>query len=297
MTDKIEKVVSDGIVVFVLAVILFGCTSQSQFMAAKKLEKKGASYKAWKAYQTFVAKNPTHPLAAEALFRAGYLTQTQLGDCDAANSFYDGVMSRYPQSDPWAKAARLQKNSCPDYFPMLPGSQWVEGDSETKGENARIELSIESLHEKNALPNESARLRRVFYAGNKKFQTTEFVYRKIKSELLEFPSADDPVCKVVLRWPLEEGAGWITKWNRQTFHYTVAALHQKVKVAAGEFNDCAKIQSYVEGTAGYRNDYYAAGIGQILTTVETKNAEKRNTELLSYQIGPLEDYNMGGVAP
>lgn len=282
---------------WVLAGFITGCTPNAQFDAAKQYEKKGQYYKAWNAYQTFVANNPTHPRAAEAQFRAGFLTQTKLGDCSAANTFYDGVLQRYPQSDPWAKAALLQKDACPDYFPMNPGTTWVEGDSQSQGKNARIEISAESTHEKNSLPNESARLRRVFYAGEKKFQTTEFIYRKKNSELLEFTALEDPRCKIILRWPLEEGASWITKFNKQTFHYSVVALHQPITVAAGKFEDCVKIQSSVEGSAGYKYEYYAPGVGKVLTTVAAKNEERRNTELMSFQAGPQPNFLSNGEAP
>src|SRR5438105_3832138 len=92
----------------------------------KTLEKKGKYYEAWEAYQSFVARHPEHSQAPEALFRAGLLAQKQLKDCFMAGTFFDQLLERYPQSDPWARAALHEKNNCPDFFPLLPGSRWTE---------------------------------------------------------------------------------------------------------------------------------------------------------------------------
>jgi tetratricopeptide (TPR) repeat protein len=112
----------------------------TNFPGLKKLEAKGDYQKSWELYQEFAAKNPRHTLAAEALFRAGWLAQKQLGDCVAARAFYDMVLQNYPQSGSWAAQSAYYRNNCPDYFPVIDGFRWVEGDSDTKGKNARIEI-------------------------------------------------------------------------------------------------------------------------------------------------------------
>src|SRR4051812_29890647 len=115
--------------------LLSGCGRD--LASIKALEKKGKVQAAWERYQEFVARHPKDPQAPEALFRAGLLAQRHFKDCFMAGAFFDRVIERYPQADPWAQAAAFQKNNCPDYFPLLNGNEWTEGDSETKGKNAR----------------------------------------------------------------------------------------------------------------------------------------------------------------
>src|SRR4051812_19699076 len=91
---------------------LSACSPERDLAKAKALEKSGKVYKAWEKYQEFAAKNPQHPRAPEAIFRAGWVAQQNFNDCFMANTFYDEVLTRYPESDPWSRAAMLQKNSC-----------------------------------------------------------------------------------------------------------------------------------------------------------------------------------------
>jgi tetratricopeptide (TPR) repeat protein len=267
-----------------LAFLLVGCGPQSKFNNATSLEKKGRPYEAWQAYQEFAAENPGHALAAEALFRAGWLAQRKVGDCAMAAVFYDQVLEQYPQSEPWAQAALLRKNNCPDYFPLMPGAHWVEGDSETKGKNARIEIESLAKDKKEAfLSGDSGRLRKTYFAGDKKFESKELFYRKQDLELHESLSENDPQSKIILKWPLEVGTRWSTKWQKQLFHFTITGIDKTITVVAGEFQHCLEVTSSIEGTAGNRTDIYAPGVGHILTLQSSRNQEIRITELLSFK--------------
>ena len=287
-----------------LVLILFlgglaACGPNSQFNAARKLEKKGKYERAWEAYQLFAAKHPKHELAPEALFRAGWLVEKQLKDCFMAQSFYDRVTAYYPQSEPWARAASLQKNNCPDYFPLMAGYHWTEVDSDTKGKNARIEISCEPYGPSTkGLPSDAGALVRVYYAGDKKSYDTRTLFKKTDSELLEFKSDTDPRSKTVLRWPFTIGTTWKTKSDNRIFIYEIVSVNVRVSVAAGEFDGCLEVKSTIEGIPGAATvEYYAPGVGRVLTAVRTERVEKRVTELASYKVAEFPEIRSGDGKP
>jgi tetratricopeptide (TPR) repeat protein len=267
--------------------VLPACGAQSQLNQAKRLEDKGKYEKAWAAYQRIAAKNPKSPIAPEALFRAGLMAQRRLNDCYMAGTFYDRVIENYSQSEPWAKVAFLQKQNCPDYYPLLAGTQWIEGDSETKGKNARIQTTCKPLPEsKPGMFADGGVLEKTYFAGDKKSSSFEFIYRKVNNELLEFQSPTDAVGKVLLRWPLEKGQTWKTRPGSTTFIYEIESLSEKVDVQAGTYENCLKVGFTVSGISGAStHEYYAPGVGRVLTTVSSKGSEVRVTELLSLKLG------------
>lgn len=267
--------------------LLAGCGSQTQLNKAKRLEQKGKYEAAWAVYQRIAAQDPESPVAPEALFRAGLMSQRHLNDCYMAGTFYDRVIENYSQSVPWARAAVLQKQNCPDYFPLLSGSEWVEGDSETKGKNARIRTVCKPFPDaKNTLPSEGGVLEKTYFAGDKESSSIELIYKKINDELLELKAFEDAVGKVVLKWPLDVGQEWKTRPVNTTFVYNIQSVNEKIKVEAGEFEHCVKVQFTVSGISGAAtHEYYAPGVGRVLTTVSTKGNEVRVTELLSYKLG------------
>lgn len=259
--------------------------------SAINLEKTGKHYKAWEKYQEFAAKNPQHPRAPEAVFRAGWIAQQHFNDCFMADTFYDEVLTRYPESDPWARAAMLQKNNCPDYFPLVAGSKWTEVDSETKGQNARVEITCDSVTgDPKALPSQAGVLTRQFYAGNKISLSTRATYRKDQMELHEFRHDDDKIPSVLLRWPVEAGAKWSTQIDGRLARLEVVSMSAQASVVAGDFSDCLVVRSSFVGELSYKNDYYAPGVGRVMSTITTPKGEKRITELSSYQITESPDF-------
>lgn len=284
MTKQIKQKFYVGAISAIVCLSI-GCGPNYQFNRAKKLERKGQFYKAWTLYQEFSSHYPTHSAAAEAVFRSGWLAQTKLGDCFMAGTFYDTVLEKYPQSEPWAKAAQLQKDNCPDYFPFLPGSKWVMGDSDTGGKNARIEIEAKTADKgTNLYLLDSARLVRSYFSGEKKFDTKESLIKKKDSELQEFPSPNDPVYKVPLKWPVIVGNTWSYKYGKQLFKNEVVSTDATIKVIAGEFTDCLKVKTFAEGYPGVKFDYYAPSVGLILSAQDARGEEKRITELLQFDI-------------
>jgi hypothetical protein len=262
--------------------VLGACGPEHAFKKARSLEKKKKNYLAWKAYQNFAVDYPKDAAAPEALFRAGWLAQRQLNDCTMAIAFYDRVTQTYPQSDPWAPWAAYQKNNCPDYFPLLGGARWVEGDSDTGGKNARIETESKADPNGGKIPWAAGIFTRSYYAGPSKFKTVETTYRKNGDEVQELNAANDPRPKIVLKIPPVVGARWKTKNGTQLYVYEIVAADKTAKVSAGEFHGCIVVRSSIEGAAGAALEYYAPTVGRVMTAFVTPTGERRNTELLSF---------------
>jgi hypothetical protein len=262
--------------------LLSACGPDHAFEHAKKLEKKGKKYAAWQAYQEFAVTYPKNAAAPEALFRAGWLAQRQLNDCTMADAFYERVTQTYPQSEPWALWAGYQKNNCPDYFPLLAGARWVEGDSDSGGKNARIETLSKADPNAGRVPWAAGLFTRTYYAGAAKFKTVEVSYKKEGDEVRELGAQNDPRPKIVLKIPPVVGARWETKNGTQLFVYEIIATDKTVRVAAGEFRNCVVVRSSIDGAAGAALEYYAPSVGRVMTAFATPSGERRNTELLSF---------------
>lgn len=267
-----------------LVFLVTACGPDRALNRARKQEKKGNYYKAWKLYQDFAANNPKHAGAAEAVFRAGWLSERRLSDCHVASTFYQTVTARYPQSDPWARLAAHQQANCPDYFPLVSGHLWVEADSESGGQAARIETTVESVDgDVPGFPSYQGWLVRSFYAGDSKFKTTRILYKKTPEEIQEYLTEADPVPRVVLRWPLQEGTRWNTRVGGYLGKFEIVSMSKKIQVKAGEFDNCLHVRWTLPGVPGATNEYYAPGVGKILTSYSTGDVEKRKTELISYR--------------
>jgi len=281
-----------GLLMSLLAFSLVSCGPDFQFNKARKKEDQGKYSEAWTLYQEFVAKNTKHFLAPEALFRAGWMAQQGLEDCHVATVFYDKVRTQYPQSEPWARAATLQAQNCPDYFPLIPGSQWEEGDSDTKGYLARTLTKCLALKQtKNVIPSQAGELVRETFAGRKKVFSNSYVYKKENKALNEYFTEDDSRSKPILKWPLTVGRTWRTRLQGRFFNFEIISLNETVKVKAGTFENCLKVRSAIERSPGARFEYYAPGVGRVLTTLSSQKGEKRNTELMSYKIADFPGFS------
>jgi hypothetical protein len=279
-------------------ILISACSPEQQLSRAKSLEKKGEYYKAWEKYQELAANRPQSPTAPEAVFRAGWIAQRQFDDCFMASTFYDEVLTRYPDSDPWAKAALLQKNSCPDYFPLIPGSIWVEVDSDTKGSNARVEISCHPDEKQaNALPSQAGKLVKDYYAGAKKSISLELFYKKDQQELHEMKRGQENSSIVILKWPVEVGTKWTNRDGARSTTYQIVSLDETVSVVAGDFKDCLHVRSSGMGESAIKNEYYAPGVGRVLTSITSNQNEKRITELASYKIMDAPAFSVEETKP
>lgn len=271
-------------VLLVAVSLLSGCGPDAAFKRAKGAEAHGRPYEAWQKYQAFAARFPDHKAAPEALFRAGWLAQTTLGDCDAARAFYERIEKKYPSSDPWADEAKFFSDNCPDYFPLVAKTTWVEGDSDTGGKNARIESTCEVSSAPARIPFSSAVVTRSYFAGSSKFKTIDVLYRKDGATVWEHPIGGEAP-RIILKAPFEAGTAWNAQVGGRSYNYEILSTTRTVTVGAGTFERCLLIRGRAEGVPGATNEYYAPSVGRVLTSFTTEKGERRNTELLSFTPG------------
>jgi hypothetical protein len=277
------------LILLMAVALLSGCGAEAEFKRAHGAEVKGRSYVAWQRYQRFAARHPDHKKAAEAVFRAGWLAQTALGDCDASRAFYDRVRREYESSDPWAALAAFHAENCPDFFPLTAKSKWVEGDSDTGGRNARIESVCQVSSTPAKVPFSSATIERSYFAGTSKFKTVNFLYRKDGATVWEHPPGGEPP-RMVLKAPLVQGTRWSSQVGGRTFNYEIVSASTTVTVAAGTFDRCLHVRARADGIPGATNEFYAPSVGRVLSSYSGPEGERRNTELLSFTPGPMEPF-------
>jgi hypothetical protein len=89
---------------------------------------------------------------------------------------------------------------------------------------------------------------------------------------------------VILKYPFDKGSRWTSKRGGTGLIYVIDGW-ATVRVRAGEFKDCLKVREIQQGIdSSWKVDYYAPGVGKVLTTLATADMERRNTELLSYNL-------------
>ena len=83
-------------IVFIIALVLMGCSNFSDFKTAKDLVRERKFYNAIEYYLSFVYKNPEHPRSPEALFEIGKIQQMMLGEVDKSIETYRKLVANYP---------------------------------------------------------------------------------------------------------------------------------------------------------------------------------------------------------
>jgi hypothetical protein len=158
---------------------------------------------------------------------------------------------------------------------------WEEGDSDTGGRNALIRITCRPVE---ADPQAVLAVRS-YYAGDTflKQLSQNRIYRKENLELQELDKPKDAPT-VLLKYPFETGASWSSRRGGRAVTFRIEGT-RTVKVKAGEFKDCLVVREQQKGIdSSWKLDYYAPGVGRVLTTLATVAGEKRNTELLSYNL-------------
>ncbi|MBV9080669.1 MAG: VanZ family protein, partial [Elusimicrobia bacterium] len=219
-----EKLVfrAKNLLVFLAVVaVASGCGPEAAIKSARRSEAKGKPYDAWQKYQEFAARYPKHAAAPEALFRAGWLAETSLGDCAVAKTFYQRVEHDYASSDPWAAMASFNADNCPDFFPLVPGNAWVEGDSESGGKNARIESTCRASTGTAKVPFSSGVIVRDYFGGSSKFKTTETFYAKEGASVWEHSDGSAP--RLVIKGPVETGTTWMSDVGGRRFRFEIVS--------------------------------------------------------------------------
>ncbi len=257
----------------ILTVLLAAGGCAPRYDDAVVLEKQGQLLKAAQKYAAFAEARPQDPAAPKALMAAAEIYALKLGLCAESKPLLETLARNYREFRMPADVFR-QIFICPDYFPVAPGLKWVYGDTETLGRNAR---QVSEIVDHTA---SGAALRVAFYAGK------TLVYKQkmnLRFSGLDFLERQDRKDTVLFRYPLSAGKAWETVGQEGRLEFRVEQVGLKLKVKAGEFEDCVKIRRRVAGQPSWVYDYYAPWKGRVLTSVAGKGYENRIMELISYE--------------
>jgi VanZ family protein len=257
-----------------------GCGRLS-FTVAKVQERAGRPEQALKRYLQAADQSPRSRWAPDAYFRAARISADVFADYDSARRLYEQILTEYGDRKTWTARAEWGLFNTPNYFPLVKGGRWDEGDSATGGRNALIKIVSRSV------PKDPGAVLFVhdYYAGRRRVKdlSVRKTYRKQDFELREF-AAEGDAPTVVLKYPFEKGSSWSSRRGGTRLLYAIDGT-ETVKVRAGTFADCLKVREAQEGlTSSWKVSYYAPGIGKVLTTLGSPAGERRNTELLSYSL-------------
>ncbi|OGS20816.1 MAG: hypothetical protein A3J83_07830 [Elusimicrobia bacterium RIFOXYA2_FULL_40_6] len=260
-----------------LLALLTGCGAKYTFNRAKTLEKKGFYVQAIEKYKKVSSKYPNSTLAPEALYNAGNIYQTELKIYNEGLNTYLELIKNYPDSNPWIKLAKMGVFNSPNYFPLAEGYSWNEGDSVSVGKNMNVEWYCQEIS------TGMYKLTKKYFAG-RNLVTTVVRYLNIDNfELIESKTPDFKDKTILLKYPFNPGNSWETEQDGRKLRFTITDNQASVKVDAGVFDNCLKVQQEDLNLRGsYKYIYYAKNVGFVLMSVGTTNAEHRNSELLSY---------------
>ena len=265
---------------FILLLVFTGCGQKYQFKEAKALEKKGYYVEAGLKYEKISNKFRTSPLAPEALYNAGCIYQKKLKLYSKARMFFTRIIDDYPKSEPWGGLAEKSLFDCPDYFPLIEGSFWMEGDSKSGGKNMRTEWVSRYIS------GDIYNINRQIFSGSQLVVKVERYFKKEKNGLFEFKSLKEPKYTKVLSYPFIEGNKWASTKDGVGVRYEIIASYVPVQVVAGKFDNCIKVsERYENFPNSIKYNYYAPEVGWVLTTTSLVGGQEfRNSELISYKI-------------
>lgn len=262
---------------FLLAALLCGC-GPKEFRAARKLERSKEPLSAIAVYADFARRHPKSPKAPEALYRAAEIYRDRLQDYAKARAAFLRA-AESGRGTAWEPKARAAALDCPDYFPLIPGAKRVMGDSDSGGRHMRSEARCSPD------PKQAGRFRitRKIYAGQTEVGSEELVYEKKDGELRESVSASSAPT-VLMKLPAEPGASWETVRDGRKVRFSVLSDHEIVQTRGGKFSGCLEVRTDTEGMkAGWKLDYYAPGVGLVLTSAGSPRGESRIAELISWE--------------
>jgi hypothetical protein len=268
------------LLLLISACVISGCGVNYQFKKAQDFERKGYFVEACLRYETLYKKYPRHALAPVALYRMSRIYQAQLKLYSQSTQYFLELAQKYPQSVPWAERAMRGAMRSPDYFPLGAGSFWIEGDSETGGNNMRAEWNCLEVS------STTRSIQRRIFAGRAVVSTSKRYYALAAFEVRESNSPSMNPHTVIMAYPYYEGKSWKTVRDGNPTVYTIVSKTATVKTKAGEFTNCLKIKeinSLIPGSQKF--NYYAPDIGWVLTTTGSSGSEEHaNTELISCKI-------------
>jgi len=273
-----------SLILLIVSGTLLGCGPRWDFFLAQRAEKKEKFDLAVQQYLNFFNKYPGHKKAPNALFQAGDLYREYYHDWKRARAAYEKIVETQADHSEWKNQVLQALLETPSYFPLIQGARWSEGDSQTGGKLARIEITCQEDKEN---PDTFLVRHRVF-AGKrekKELSSTKIIIKANGILLQKDPSKKYEL--KILESPLRLDQVWTSQIGKDTAISTVVSKNENVRVRAGTFTNCLKIQSMRTNIPdSLQFDYYAPNVGKILTTTSSskKKKETRQTELLSYNI-------------
>ncbi len=260
-----------ALTIFSAAMLLAGCHVH-KFKEGEILEKQARPLQAAASYESFAVKRPGDPNAAEAFYRAARL-YAGLGLCARSAPLYERLLRHYPDFSERGKAER-GLFICPDYFPLDRAKAWKYGDSETGGKNA---LQVYSVTGRGP---DWIKADVTILAGETLVQKSERRYELKETDLLEKTGESSTL---TLSYPVETGKAWTTSEGGNRLFMRVERTGVKVTVRGGDFDNCAKVRRAIAGMPSWIYEYYAPGVGRVLTSVAGDDFENRVTELIEYE--------------
>lgn len=240
---------------------------------AAVLQRQGRLLKAAEEYRLFAFAKPADPRAPDALLKSAELYGVELGLCEQSRPLLERLARNYrgfkiPEQD------YRRIFICPDYFPAAYGSAWTYGDTQTSGRNARQEIEI------TAVKAGAADASYALYAGRTLISRQK---RRYAFSGFSFSERQGGFDTMILGYPLEKGRTWDSRGPEGRLQFLVEGTGLKIKVKAGEFDNCVKIRRRVPGQPSWIYEYYAPWKGKVLTAVGGPGYEHRVTELLKYE--------------
>jgi len=244
-----------------------------RFDDAAALQRQGRYLKAAQEYSLFASAKPDDPRAPEALLRSARIYAVDLGLCAQSLPLLEKLARSYaafkiPPED--FRSIYI----CPDYFPAADGRAWIYGDTQTFGRNARQILQVTSAREG------TAEARYSLYAGDTLVNRQKRGYAYAG---LSFFEKQGGFRTNILVYPLEKGKTWQSRGAEGRLEFRVEAAGLKVKVKAGDYDNCVKVRRRVTGSPSWIYDYYAPWTGKVLTAVGGPGYENRVMELIKYE--------------
>jgi hypothetical protein len=251
-----------------------GCSSPSySYKKALRFEEHGEWLKALRAYRGVIEDSPRDPLACQARVRAGRVEAQRLMDCAAALADFSAAARDFPALESCVADARAGLMSCPDFFPLEEGLSWTYGDSQSRGRNMRLIVSV-----RKAAGGRTALMQSRLYAGRRLVRDEELRYEKSDWRLVESRGGRQGA---ILRYPFTKGMSWENAEARRRMRYLIVSTAAAVSTRAGRYSGCLKVRaadSRFPGSWEFR--YYAPFTGLVKTTIGGKNFETPHTELL-----------------
>ncbi|MFH1619704.1 MAG: tetratricopeptide repeat protein [bacterium] len=275
-TEKLLILMAKTWILLVIVAALTGCARVS-FEEASQMQKQGLLLNAAEAYSRFADRNPADPKAPEALFRAAEIYAKEFQVCSKAVPLYERVARNYADAKPWHGLAKRGFFSCPNYFPLQPGMKWVYGDAQTGGRN--MKQSALAKPGPGGIPVVETSI----YAGKKLVTRITRTYTRKDWELTEKEKGTTHAVPI-LKFPVSKGRTWTARRGPDTLIFTVENDNATVKLRkAGRFTGCIKVRRQIKGMSAWIYEYYAPGVGRVLTSVGGPGFEHRNTELINYE--------------